>query len=73
MATWRIPVTWEVCGMLKIEAKTLEEAMDIARDDDGEIPLPDGEYVDGSWRLSDQDVDFVRECYNDGQEDEEEC
>ena len=71
MKTWRIPVTWEVCGTVNVEADTLEEAIEIARDDDGNIPLPDGDYVDGSWRLSEEDEDFVREYYNDNEKDEE--
>ena len=49
MKTWEIPVTWEMCGNVVVEAPTLKEAMDIARDEDGVIPLPDdSDYVDGS-------------------------
>ena len=71
MKQWKIPVTWEVCSMITVEADTLEEAMEIARDDAGEIPCPtDHDYVDGSWRLSENDDEFVRGCYNDGQQDD---
>lgn len=70
MKTWKIPVTWEVYGMVKIEANTLEEAMEIARDDEGVIPLPEGDYVDGSWRLTETDKELVRELYNDNDTDE---
>ena len=71
MKEWRIPVTWEECGIVKIEAKTLKEAMEIAYDEKGEIPLPsDGSYVDGSWTLTESDTEIVRELYNDNQEDE---
>ena len=50
---WIIPVCWEMCGIVKIRAATLDDAMEIARDKDGVIPLPDnGTYVDGSWDLS---------------------
>lgn len=70
MKQWRIPVQWEVCAMLKVNAYTLEEAMEIARDDDGIIPLPtDNDYIDGSWSLSESDVDVIRNLYNDCQED----
>ena len=49
---WIIPVCWEMCGIVKICAATLDDAMEIARDKDGVIPLPDnGIYVDGSWDL----------------------
>lgn len=71
MKKWKIPVTWEVCGYVYVDADTLNEAMETARDDEGVIPLPDdNDYVDGSWRLSETDENFVREMYNDNQEDE---
>ena len=48
MKTWRIPVTWSMCGFVSIDADTLEEAMDIARDDDNFLPLPsEADYIDG--------------------------
>lgn len=71
MKKWKIPVMWEVCGYVYVDADTLEEAIETARDDEGVIPLPDdNDYVDGSWRLSETDENFVREMYNDNQEDE---
>ena len=70
MKEWKIPVTWEVYATIMVEADTLEEAMEIARDDDGIIACPtDSYYVDESWRLSDTDPDYIRECFNGGQED----
>ena len=70
MKRWKIPVTWEVCGYVYVEADTLEAAMETARDDEGVIPLPtESDYVDGSWRLSESNEDFVREMYNDNQKD----
>ena len=54
-----------------VNADTLKEAMETARDDEGVIPLPtESDYVDGSWRLSETDENFVREMYNDNQQDE---
>lgn len=71
MKKWKIPVTWEVCGYVYVDADTLVEAMETARDDEGVIPLPtESDYVDGSWRLSETDENFVREMYNDNQQDE---
>lgn len=70
MKKWKIPVTWEVCGYVYVDADTLVEAMETARDDEGVIPLPtESDYVDGSWRLSETDENFVREMYNDNQQD----
>lgn len=71
MKEWRIPVTWSVCGIITVNAATLEEAMHIARDDENVIPLPtDSDYIDGSWELSHDDAEMIRQCYNDNQSDE---
>ena len=69
MKTWAIPVTWEVYGTVYVDANTLDEAVIIARDDDGQIPIPEVDYVDGSWRISEDDKEEIRYLYNDGQED----
>lgn len=62
---------WEMCGKITVKANTLNEAMDIARDEASEIPLPsESYYVDGSWRLSFNDADVIRCFYNNEQEDE---
>ena len=71
MKSWSSPVTWEVYGRVVIEANTLEEAMEKARDDEGVIPLPDeNDYVDGSWRVTEEDVEIVRTLYNNNQKDD---
>ena len=70
MKTWKVPVTWEVCGFVEIEAKTLEKAIELAKDDEGVIPLPEeSDYVDGSWRVTEEDVEKIRTLYNDNQKD----
>lgn len=71
MKTWRIPVTWSVCGFVYIDADSLAEAMVIARDDENELPLPlESDYIDESWELSHTDVEEVRQCYNNNQSDD---
>ena len=73
MKTWKIPVTWEMCAMITVEANTLEEAMEEAKDEAGIIPIPsDADYVDDSWHLSTDNPDYIREYYNGNQEDESE-
>ena len=58
---WKMPVTWEMCAYIQVEAETLEAAMEVAKDPDGKIPLPnDGQYVDGSWDLSSTDMDYLK-------------
>ena len=73
MKTWKIPVTWEMCATIKVEANTLEEAMEEARDEAGVIQIPsDADYVDDSWHLSVDNPDDIRAYYNDNQADESE-
>ena len=67
---WSIPVTWEMCGNVKVRAATMEEAMEIAKDEDGVIPLPDdADYVDSSWHLTYENAEEVRELFNSNQQD----
>ena len=71
MKQWEIPVVWTMMGTIKVEAETLSEAIEIARDERGEIPIPDnGEFLDGSWEVDCDDIDYLREWYNDNQQDE---
>ena len=54
MKTFYVPVTWEEYGLVPIEARSADEAIEIVeRDEGGQIPLPtDGDYVDGSFQLA---------------------
>lgn len=71
MKTWKIPVAYEMMGVIEVVADTLAEAMELARDEAGNIPLPDNaSYVDDSWELATDDEQAIRELYNRGQEDE---
>lgn len=65
MKTWKIPVTWEVCGIIEIEAETVEEAIkefDRVEDEDGGWELPYESYVDGSFERESED--FIKELNN---------
>lgn len=71
MKKWEIPVTWAMMGKVKVEANTLAEAIEIAEDKYGAIPIPDnGTFLDGSWEVDCYDEEYLREVYNDNQEDE---
>lgn len=61
----KLPVTWSVCGIVEIEASSIEEAVERFNAEIDLIPLPrDGiAYVDGSFELSSSDLDFIK-CYN---------
>ena len=53
----KVAVTWSMCGFVDIDADTMEEAMKKFNEESDYIKLPtDGEYVDGSFELSSQDV-----------------
>ena len=70
MKTWKIPVCWTMMGTVNVEADTLEEAIEIARDDEGIIPIPyNGSFLDGSWEVDCTDVDYLRKYYNGNQMD----
>lgn len=63
--TFKIPVSWQVCGEIEIEAETLEEAIEIFDKNEDEgfgYSLPtDNDYVEGSFER--ESVDFIQE-YN---------
>lgn len=70
MKSWKIPVTWEMCGIVTVEANRLEEAMEKVRRA-GNISLPqDGIYVDGTLDLSMNEDEEIRSCFNNNQKDE---
>jgi ribosomal protein L10 len=57
----RIAVTWEMCGFVDVDAHSLEKAMNKFKKESDNIKLPkDGVYVDGSFRLSSNDVEEMR-------------
>lgn len=57
---WKIPVTWEMYGWVEAEGDSIEEALENFRRDEDEYGLPEGEYVDGSFRLSDDDEENLK-------------
>ena len=72
MKTWRVPVVWQETAMIDIVANTLREAVELAKDKDGVIPIPDdGVYVDETWGVDCADnIEFIRAEYNNGQPDD---
>lgn len=71
MKTWNIPVCWTMMGTVNVEAKTLDEAIEIAKDDAGIIPIPDdGIFMGGTWEVDCPDIDYLRKWYNGNQMDD---
>lgn len=59
--TWKIPVTWEMYGIVEVNAPTIERAFNKVNFDNDDIPLPtDGDYVDGSFRCSYDSIDELK-------------
>ena len=57
----KLPVTWEAFGIVEIEANSIEEAINYFNENSDYIHMPkDSEYVDGSFRLSESDPDFIK-------------
>lgn len=70
MKNWRIPVVWQETAIVNVVADTLTEAMELARDSEGIIPLPeDSSYIEDSWELATDDKQAIRAYYNGGQKD----
>jgi hypothetical protein len=52
--TYVLPVTWEVCGTVTVQAKSPKEAIVYFKENSDYMPLPcNAEYVDDSFMLSD--------------------
>lgn len=64
MKEFDLCVTWEMCGIVKVKAHSLEEAMDIFNETSDYIKLPNGEYVDSSFRLSTDDIEEMEAMVN---------
>lgn len=59
--TWKVPITWEVCGEVDIEANSLEEAVEIFKEKSDEISLPEQSfYVDDSFKLTTDNIEEIK-------------
>ena len=61
---FRIPVSWQVAGTVIVEAKNINEAIEIAKDKEGKIPLPEGDYIEDSWQVDDLTPEEILDLYN---------
>jgi hypothetical protein len=63
MKTFKIPVSWEMCGFVKVKAATLAEAITRAVELEDTFELPkDGNYIDASFKIE-TDESYVS-CFN---------
>ena len=51
-----IPIYWQVAGRLKVQANSLEEALEWANEHEDEIELDsDAEYLDGTFEIEQEE------------------
>ena len=55
---FEIAVDWGMYGTVRIKAETLERAIHIANHDES-ICLPDGEYIDSSFRANQEVTEYL--------------
>ena len=61
MAIFKIPVQYEVYGEVEVEASSLEEAIQYAKNNIEDLPLADEpEYIDGSYQIND-DMNLIKD------------
>ena len=60
--TFKMPVTWEVCGFVNVEADSIEDAIQEFKknSDCYELPINDCEYVEGSFELSTDEPEIIK-------------
>lgn len=56
-----LEVTWEMSGTIDIQADTVEEALEKFYIKKDNIPLPEGTYVDDSFRLTTTDPSDIED------------
>lgn len=57
----KLPVTWEMCGTIEVEAKDLADAIQKFNDNPDDFNLPFPHYVDDSFRLTSEDASEITE------------
>ena len=59
MKKYKIPVSWQMYGYMDIKAEDWDEAIGIAEDET--TSLPDGDYVQGTFEVDHDIIEYERE------------
>tara|TARA_R110000824_G_scaffold396222_1_gene597564 strand:+ start:657 stop:917 length:261 start_codon:yes stop_codon:yes gene_type:complete len=59
MKKYKIPVSWQMYGYMDIKAEDWDEAIEIAEDET--TSLPDGDYVQGTFEVDHDIIEYERE------------
>ena len=66
-----VPVTWQMCGFIKVKATSAEEAFTKVKEDSEDYPLPKVQnYVDASFEPSfdtDEMIEEYTKMYENGE------
>lgn len=66
MGKFYLPVTWEECGVVEVEANSIEDAIKYFKENICDIETPHEKlYVDGSFCLSTEAVEELRFIHED--------
>ena len=57
MQKYKIPCVWEVYGYIEIEAETLQDAIELAEQDDRPLPK-ESSYIEGSFWVDYDGIDY---------------
>lgn len=62
MKGYKIPVEWSVYATVEVKGNSLDDAVKRAKDNVDELPavLSESEYVDGSYRINDDDKELIQ-------------
>lgn len=61
MGSFKIPVEYKVWGTVEVEAETMEEALEYARNNINTLELPDEpEYVEDSYVIAVEDIEELK-------------
>lgn len=59
---FELPVVYKMQGVIRVEADTLEKAIEYFKDNVDDIELPEEpEYVIDSYHIVDEDIDYLKE------------
>lgn len=69
MKIFNVPVEWGMYGHVQVAANSAEEALELfyAHEDEFELPS-DGEYIDGSFMLSENDEEQALVLMGEGED-----
>jgi hypothetical protein len=59
MSKFKLPVSWEMCGEVEVEAESLEAALEEFQPQAHDVP-DNGSYVHGSFQLTSNDIEDVK-------------